>query len=163
MTSYPFPLKEALLDRLPAPGANGLRNIDVRVRGNWEGILVVNSEGSCIGIRVRRRVEEYPLPFEPSDIEDVRPACRWNLILAAVPFDLYDASVFTAFIGSPALLVLSRFVLQPLSAVAVVACLLSIYFMYQSPGFPFIRPLAAMFALAQAVLGTGWFLQWMRA
>ena len=159
-TEYPFRLSDALIRRLPAPAIDGLRNIDVKVRGTWDGILVVNAEGSCIGIRVRRRVEEFPLPFEPSHIEDVRSACLWNRALAQVPFDLYDASLVTVLIVSPALLVLSRIVLPPLSLVAAAACLLSAYFMYQSSGFPFIRPLAALAGLAQAVVGIAWFVRW---
>lgn len=132
-------------------------------RGAWDGILVVNSAGSCIGIRVRRRVEEFPLPFEPSQIEDVRPACLWNRALARIPFDLYDASLVTILIVSPALLVLSRTVFPPSSLVAAAACLLSIYFMYQSAGFPFIRPLVACVGLAQALVGITWFVRWVSA
>ena len=162
-TMYPFRLSEELSSRLPAPGADGLRDVDVKVRGAWDGILVVNSEGCCIGIRVRRRVDEFPLPFDPSQIEDVRPACLWNRALAQVPFDLYDASLVTVLIGSPVLLVLSKLVFAPLSLVAVAACLISIYFMYQVHGFPFIRPLAALAGLAQAVVGTAWFVRWLPA
>lgn len=158
--TYPFRLSDELIHRLPEPGPNGLRDIDVKVAGTWDGILVVNSDGDCIGVRVRRRVEEWPLRFKPSQIEEVRPACLWNRLLALVPFDLYDASLATVFIGSPVLLVLSKFIAPPLSAVAVVACLLSIYFMYQVSGFPFIRPLAAMVGLSQAAIGTAWFLRW---
>jgi hypothetical protein len=162
-TTYPFRLSDQLGGRLPAPGSDGLRDIDVKVRGAWDGILVVDSEGHCVGIRVRRRVEEWPLPFDPAQIEDVRPACLWNRVLAQVPFDLYGASLVTALIGSPVLLVLSKMVFPPLSLVAAVACVLSIYFMYQVHGFPFIRPLAALAGLAQAVVGIAWFVRWVSA
>jgi len=162
-TTYPFRLSDNLVGRLPRPATDGLRYIDVKVRGAWDGILVVNSDGCCVGIHVRRRVEEFPLPFEPSQIEDVRAACMWNRVLAQLPFDLYDASLVTVLIVSPALLVLSRTLLPPLSGVSTVACLFAIYFMYQSPGFPFIRPLVAVAGLAQAIMGAAWFLRWASA
>lgn len=160
MTKYPFRLADELIARLPPTAPDGLRYIDVKVGGAWDGILVVNSEGNCVGVHVRRRVEEFPLRFEVSQIEEVRPACLWNRLLAQVPFDLYAASLSTVFIGSPILLLLSNTLVPPLSAVAVVACLLSIYFMYQVSGFPFIRPLAAILGLTQAVVGTACFLRW---
>jgi hypothetical protein len=130
------------------------------VRGAWDGILVIDASGYCIGIRVRRRVEQFPLPFDPSQITDVRPACLWNRALASVPFDLYGASLVTVLLISPVLLVLSRTVFPPLAGVAGVACLLSIYFMYQVSGFPFIRPLVAMLGLGQAVIGVASLVRW---
>jgi len=162
-TTYPFDLPTSVVAQLPAPSADGLRDIDVRVGGAWDGVLVVNADGRCIGIRVRRRIEEYPLPFEPSDIEAARSACLWNRVSAAVPFDLYDASLATVLLVSPVLLILSRAAWPPLSGVAAVACLLSIYFMYQCSGFPLIRPLAASFGLGQAIVGTAWFVRWASA
>ncbi|MCE9635569.1 MAG: hypothetical protein K8T90_07685 [Planctomycetes bacterium] len=162
-TPYPFRLAEELGDRLPAPRTDGLRDIDVKVHGAWDGILVVDAERRCIGIRVRRRVEAWPLPFDPAQIEDVRPACLWNRVLAQIPFDLYDASLVTVLIASPVLLVLSKMVFSPLSLAAAVACVLSIYFMYQVHGSPFIRLLAALAGLAQAVVGIAWFVRWVSA
>jgi len=159
-TIYPFPLPKELIARLPPLAADGLRYIDVKVRGAWDGILVVDARGSCVGIHVRRRVEPFPLPFEPSQIEDVRPASTWNRLLAQLPFDLFAASLLTVFLISPALLVLSRTLLAPLSAASALACLPAIYCMYQSPGFPLIRPFAAVVGLAQAILGAVWFLFW---
>jgi len=159
-TSYPFALPTSVIGQLPAPGVDGLRNIDVLVGGTWDGILVVNADGYCIGIRVRRRVEEYPLPFEPSAIEAVRPASLWNRALAQIPFDLYDASVVTVLLVSPAFLAASYFWLPALACIAVVACLLSVYFMYQVHGFPLIRPLVALLGLCQAAVGSAWFIRW---
>jgi hypothetical protein len=159
-TTYPFRLPDDLIARLPPPTADGRRYIDVKVRGVWDGILVVDVEGSCVGIHVRRRVEEFPIPFEPSQIEDVRPACVWNRFLAQLPFDLFAASLFAVFIVSPVLLLLSRILLPPLSGASAAVCLVAIYVMYQLPGFPVFRPLAAMAGLAQAVVGALWFASW---
>ena len=159
-TSYPFRLPDDLIARLPHPGADGLSYIDVKVSDTWDGILVVNAEGNCIGIHLRRRVEEYPLPFEVSQIQDVRPACFRHRVLAQVPFDSFEASLLTVFAVSPVLLVLSRFVFAPLSAVSAVACLIAIYSLYRLPGFWVFRPLAALVGLAQAVLGASWFAHW---
>jgi len=159
-TTYPFRLPDGLIARLPPPARDGWRYIDVKVRGAWDGILVVDPGGACVGIHVRRRVEEFPLPFEPSQIEDVRPASMRNRILAQLPFGLFEASLLTVFIVSPALLVLSRTVLPPLSGASAVACLLAIYGMYQEPGFIFIRPLASLLSLAQAIVGAVWFVSW---
>jgi hypothetical protein len=156
-TTYPFPLPDALVSRLPAPAADGRCYIDVKVRGAWDGILVVDAHGSCVGIHVRRRVEELPLPFEPSEIEDVRSPCVWNRALAQLPFSLWSASLLTVFIVSPALLLMSRTLLSPLAGVSAAASLLAIYLLYQSPGFPIIRPLVALVGLAQFIVGALWF------
>lgn len=81
-TEYPFPIPDSVLHRLPAPGPEGLRALDVKVRDRWDGILLVNAEGVCIGIRVCRSIEQHPLPFDPALIEDVRPVCLRNRLLA---------------------------------------------------------------------------------
>ena len=57
---------------VPPASKDGHFYLDVRIKNRWDGVLVVNREGMCIGIYVQRRIEEYPLPFEAGDIEDVR-------------------------------------------------------------------------------------------
>jgi hypothetical protein len=110
MTSYPFSLRAELQQRLPSPSSNGKRYADVRVAGKWDGVLVIDSAGLCVGIYIRGRVEPYPLPFDPAEIEDIRPASLWNRSLASLPFDLWDVAVLTIIAISPvALSALSHF------------------------------------------------------
>jgi hypothetical protein len=156
-TTYPFRIPDDLIARLPSPGADGRSYIDVKVRGAWDGILVVDAYGSCVGIHVRRRVEEFPLPFEPSEIEDVRSPCGRNRARAQFPFSFWSASLVTVLIVSPVLLVASRTLLAPLAGLSAAASLLAIYLMYQSPGFPLIRPFAALVGLGEAIVGAAWF------
>jgi hypothetical protein len=80
-TAYPFelPIPSKSLPRL---GPDGVTFIDVRVKGKWEGVLVVNERRECVGVRSNRQTIEWDLPFLPRDIEDFRPASALNLILA---------------------------------------------------------------------------------
>jgi len=84
-TDYPFTLPEGLEKKLPAPSGDGLYYIDVRVGGKWDGILVVDKNFQCIGIHCDRQNMEFPLPFAPAEIEDIRPASLWNRTLAFIP------------------------------------------------------------------------------
>lgn len=160
-TSYPFRLPDRLISRLPRAGADGLSYIDVKVDGKWDGILVVDPEGNCRGVHVRRQVEEFPLDFESSQIEDVRAACLWNRLLAQIPLDFFDAALLLVFVVSPVVLLMSLFLLPPLSLVSTTVCLLAIFVMYKTPGFIFIRLPAALFALAQAISGIVLFATWL--
>jgi hypothetical protein len=153
MTTYPFSLPADLQQRLPSPSSNGNRYVDVRVAGKWDGVLVIDSAGMCIGIYTRGRVERYPLPFDPAEIEDIRPASLWNRCLASLPFDLWDAAVLTIIAISPASLALAWLMLPALAVVSVVACSVSIYIMYLAPGFPFLRLPVAVCGLCQIVIG----------
>jgi hypothetical protein len=163
MTTYPFQLRQELAARLPPPAPDGRCYIDVKVGGAWDGILVVDPQGVCSGIYVRRRIEEWPLPFDASQIEDVRPACPWNRVLAQIPFDLFTGSLVTVIIVSPALLVLSVLLFPPLAVVSVVACTLAIYFMYQASGFPFIRLPVAILGVGQVIVGVMLLARWTSA
>ena len=60
--------------------------LDVKFRGKWDGILVVNSERQCIGLHLGGKTVQRHLPFRPEEIEDFRPACPWNLFLSRMPF-----------------------------------------------------------------------------
>lgn len=161
-TKYPFRLPDHLICRLPAPASDGSCDIDIMVNGSWDGILVSKSDGFCVGVRVRGRVREYELPFDDSQIEDVRPACLSNRVLSAVAFGVYEGSLSGVMIVSPVLLILAHFVWRPLSAVAVVICVASICGMYARRGFPFLRPLATVFGVAQVLHGVGEFLVWLK-
>lgn len=152
-TPYPFDLPHALVGQLPPSTRDGLRYIDVRVRGSWDGVLVLDPSDRCVGIQVRGRVEQCPLPFEAASIEAVRPASLWNRVLARVPFDLHAASLVAVFIASPATLALSAVWSRALAPASIVSCLLAIRFLYLGSGFPLVRPFAALLALAQVVLG----------
>lgn len=160
-TTYPFRWAEHLIVRLPPAGIDGILHIDVKTAGEWGGILVVDAEGNCIGVYVRRRVVEYPLPFEASEIEDVRAACWRHRLLAQIPFDPFTAALLTVFVVSPVLLLTAYFALPPLSVVSTVSCIGAIYVMYQAPGFPAIRLPTALAALTQAILGVLLLVRWL--
>ncbi len=161
MTTYPFALRSDLAQRLPPSARDGFHYVDVRVNGKWDGILVVDDGGLCVGVYVSRRTQEYPLPFDASQIEDVRSASLHNRLLASVPFDLWDAALLTILVGSPIALVLAHLVLPPLGLLSILGCAGAIYVMYQSRGFPFIRPFAALFGIAQIVIGASVVWRWM--
>src|SRR4051794_31476954 len=61
-TQYPFKLPFTH-KHLPRPGRDGLTLLDVRVKGKWEGVLVVNANFECVGIRSNRETIEWDLPF----------------------------------------------------------------------------------------------------
>ena len=78
----PFPLPDRFIQKLgPLPNC-GYWKLDVLVAGKWDGILVVDTTYRCIGAFAWNRVEPENLPFSVDNIEDVRPACLWNLVLA---------------------------------------------------------------------------------
>jgi hypothetical protein len=147
-TPYPFPIPAKVIPRLPPPSRDGLIYVDVRFRAQWEGILVINELHQCIGIYATRKVFEYPLPFFPEEIEDVRSPrlINWALTFLPLGFDAYGTSLFAAWTVCPILFVVAfwwpvaALVLVPL-AIAVIAGLYSIN------GFPFLRPLTAIFIL----------------
>src|SRR5580698_6456000 len=106
MTSYPFPLPEAVMRSLQTPAGDGKHYLDVRVAGKWDGILVVDGHGMCIGVYIRRRIEAWSLPFAPNDIEAVRSASVCNRVVAAMPFDLWSSALLTIVVLSPVALLL---------------------------------------------------------
>jgi len=163
-TDYPFELPAHLSSRIPSPSSEGNVYADARVGGRWDGILVINSDRRCIGVYVHRSIVEWPLPFQPSEIEDVRPASFWNRTLANLPvgLDPYNVSVFTVWIICPLLLVFgltSNMWLLPLLGVIVIICHIG---MYSARGFPFTRfptSLAGLAFLMAGIIGfaTKWF------
>jgi hypothetical protein len=153
MTSYPFRLPEPLLSRLPPAAKDGNHYVDIRVKNRgWDGVLVVNAEGMCIGICVSRKAVEFPLPFLPADIEDVRKASLLNRVLSSMPFDLFTVALVIVFLLAPTMLALSVFVLPLflLSAV-IIGCSLAVFFLSIPSGFIFIRPLAIVLGICEVV------------
>jgi len=162
MTTYPFPLPEGLRQRLPPLSRDGNHYLDVRVAGKWDGILVINGAGMCIGIYIRRGVEEYPLPFAPGEIEDIRRASLWNRFLGSLPFDIWSAALLTIFVFSPISLILGRFIL-PFALLSIAACATAICFMYRYGGQVIIRLPAALCGVGQIVWGFVLLLRWLRS
>ena len=162
MTTYPFALPIHLQQLLPSPTPDGNRYVDVLVESKWDGILVVDRAGMCVGIYIRRQVEPYPLPFDAAAIEDVRPASLWNRCLASIPVNLWNAAVLTILLASPGVLVLASLLAPPLAVISLLACALSIRIMYLAPEFPFIRLPVAVLCLCQIITGMGFLLRSLR-
>jgi hypothetical protein len=155
MRTYPFALPTSLLTRLPSSSKDGRYYLDVRVKNRWDGILVVDHDGMCIGVYVRRRIEEYPLPFAAGDIEEIRRASLYNRALAAMPFDLYEAGLIGIMVVSPIMFVLGCFVSAFFFAAVVLACAAAIHLMYLSAGFPFTRLPVALVGIAEILFAVG--------
>ena len=83
--TYPFPFPQHLVARLPPSGQDGLRHVDVKFQGHWDGILVIDKNNNCIGVYASREIKQAPLPFKADDITDVRTASLLNRMMAAVP------------------------------------------------------------------------------
>src|SRR5947209_7906794 len=140
MTHCPFRFPDELVQRLPPAAADGCHYVDVRVAGKWDGVLVINKAGLCIGVYLGRSLQECCLPFEANEIEDVRAASLHNRVLAALPFDLWVAALLTIWVFSPTALLLGHFVAPPLALLAVVGCAAAIHVMYLSwEGWSLIR------------------------
>ncbi len=139
MIKYPFPFPEHLIPSLPKPAKDGNHYVDVRFQDRWNGILVVDARGIVIGIHVRRRIEEYPLPFKPTEIQGVRPASLYNRFLAAIPFDLWFPCLISILIISPLLLTLGFAVHKFFLLGVIPLCCGAIVLMYESSGFPLIQ------------------------
>jgi hypothetical protein len=154
VTKYPFPIPAALLSKLPAKSRDGHHYLDVCVAGKWCGILVVNGDGLCLGIYMGRTIEEWSLPFEADEIQDIRRASLWNRFLANIPFDHYSAAVLAIVLISPAALLLALLVSPWIAIVSVLICPLAVYIMYLAPGWPLTRLPAAMLGLIQLVWGS---------
>jgi hypothetical protein len=155
MPAYPFALPASLLSRLPPTSKDGRYYLDVRVKSRWDGILVIDRDGLCIGVYVRGRIEEYPLPFEAGDIEDVRRASLHNRILAVMPFDLYSAAVIVIMVFSPLMFLLGYFVSAFFFVAVVLACAFAIHVMYLMAGFPFTRLPVALLGISEILFAVG--------
>lgn len=152
VTDYPFPLPATLIAKLPTPTKDNRHYLDVRVAGVWDGVLVFDGDGMCIGVYLGRQVRPLDLTFSLTEIEDIRPASRWNLTLASFPFDLWDTALLTILVVSPIALLLGWLVWSPLALVSIFACSFSIYILYLAPGFPLIRLPVALIGVLQIVL-----------
>lgn len=157
-TTYPFDLPAHLITRLPAPSRDGNVYVDARIGSRWEGILVINSDRRCIGVYVQRSIIGWPLPFQPNEIEDLRPASIGNRLLAYLPAGVtpYNASAITIWIISPILLIFGltiNILLLPTVATIVVICHVGLY---SVRGFPFTRfptSIAGLSILVTAIVG----------
>jgi hypothetical protein len=158
LTTYPFELPTHLTTRIPSPGRDGNAYVDARIGGRWDGILVIDSDRRCIGVYVHRSIIQWPLQFQPNEIEDLRPASIWNLVLATLPagFTPYGASVVTVWILCPILLIFgltTNILLLPLVAMIVIICHIGLY---RVRGFPFSRfptSVAGLGFLVAAIVG----------
>lgn len=105
-TKYPFKLSEEFLKNAPAPDRNGQRLIDVKYfdKGSdntrWDGVLVINNNDECIGIKLDGKIQEYSLPFEPAEIIEIRPSIFRNRVISSIP---HFTDVYT---GAPYLFIL---------------------------------------------------------
>lgn len=157
MTIYPFDIAESLRHSLPERSDDGLYYTDVKFRGGWDGILVIDADFRCIGVYAGRTVKEHPLPFDPDEIQDFRPPCVINRILASLPqwFDFWIASLFGVIVASPLLLIASSFISVWIAILVIPVAGLSIMGMYSCGGFPFIRlpvALAGLMFMISALL-----------
>ncbi|MEX0939681.1 MAG: hypothetical protein WDZ59_17585 [Pirellulales bacterium] len=125
--------------------------MDVRVAGKWDGILVVDTAGMCVGVYFCRRVGECFLGFSADQIEDIRRASLLNRFLAGLPFDLYRAGVFTILVISPIALLLGVFFSPFFATFSMVACAAAIYLMSVVGGFILMRLPVVLFGLGQIV------------
>jgi hypothetical protein len=161
MTRFPFSLPDELTRRLPSPAPDGRHYVDVRVAGRWDGILVLDPSGRCLGVYLGGRLQECDLPFAAHQIEDVRRASLHNRVLTAMPFDLWDAALLTLVVFSPAALLLAYFVAPPLALLAMLGCAAAIHVMYLHRGFPLIRLPLAVAGLGQMLAGAAILLRWL--
>jgi hypothetical protein len=137
--------------------------VDVRVVGKWDGILVINKAGLCIGVYLGRRIQDCDLPFEGSKIQDVRRPSLHNRILTAIPFDLLYAALLTIGVFSPIALLLGYFLFPPLALLGVVGCAAAIHVTYLSlEGRALIRLPMAILGINQIVWGLVIVLYWLR-
>jgi hypothetical protein len=95
----PFPEKP-----LPKLRSDGTVYLDVKFRDKWDGVLVVNADRRCVGVRLGGQVSQEFLPFRPEEIQDFRPACAWNRILAEIPSILVYAFPYVCLAVLPLLL-----------------------------------------------------------
>jgi hypothetical protein len=107
--------------------------LDVRIRGEWEGILVVNENREAVGIRCGRKTFEEDLPFNPEDIEDIRPACLWNRLLVELPMAFVFGYPYACLLLLPFLIVAGPFVGWGAPAAAIAAGIIGQVIVLQHP------------------------------
>ncbi|MES2570226.1 MAG: hypothetical protein V4710_09260 [Verrucomicrobiota bacterium] len=155
-TATPFNLPKEHRCLLPPARTDGLILADVKVRGQWDGILVIDDRFRCIGVYVGRQVINWTLPFSTSEIEDYRKACLWNRFLAFMPPILLSPYA-AVWIGSPILIALGHFVSAWFLLTVPLLAVISIARMFSEGGFPLIRMPSVMAAIAFAALAVGTF------
>jgi hypothetical protein len=159
MPNHPVSLPGALVQKLPPAARNGMHYLDVQVGGKWDGIIVVDNAGIYLGVYVCRAIESWPLPFEMSAVEDIRPASLRNRALAAIPFDVFAGAVLAVVLVSPIALGLAVSASALFAILSIAICLVSDYVMYQAPGFIFIRFPVALCGIGQ-ILASAFLLGW---
>ncbi len=160
-TIYPFKLSSTEKP-LPRLRRDGTAYLDVRVRGKWDGILVVNEHREVVGIRFDRKTYRENLPFDPEDIEDIRSACLWNRLLVELPRDLVFCYPYACLLLLPLLIFAGHFVGLAGPAAAIAAGIASQAIVTQNlksyciTGLLLVIATFAMQILAVAVIITGW-------
>ena len=160
-TIYPFKLSSTKKP-LPRLRPDGTAYLDVRVRGKWEGILVVNEHREGVGIRFDRKTFQEALPFDPDDIEDIRQACLWNRLLAELPRDLVFWYPYACLLLLPLLIFAGHFVGLAGPAAAIAAGIAGQTIVLQNnnsyciTGLLLLMATFAMQVLAAAEIIRGW-------
>lgn len=147
--AYPIPMPERLHHRLPTPAADGLVYVDVKVKGVWDGILVVDSARGCIGIHLEGRVQEYPLPFEMEEVEDCRrpSLANWTLAWLSRWVDGLVAILIAVWIVCPVLLLLGSWASPWFYLAAAALAAVSLRIVPVGMTFMFGTPTAGMAAI----------------
>lgn len=159
-TTYPFDVPSRLIGRLPRRSRDGNVYADVRFRGSWDGILVVDRSHRCIGVYAGRRIVEVPLPFGADEMEDLRSPSLGHRVLSQLPpgVDPYTAgSLGIVFLG-PASLAAGALVSAWIALITVPVAFVGVWLMYQVRGCLFLRLPLAMLGIACAVSGVTLFL-----
>ena len=160
-TIYPFKLSSTEKP-LPRLRRDGTAYLDVRVRGEWEGILVVNEHREAVGIRCGRKTLQEDLPFDPEDIEDIRPACLWNRLFAELPMALVFGYPYACLLLLPLLIFAGHFVGLAGPAAAIAAGIAGQAIVLQHPksycitGLLLLMTTFAMQIVAVTEIITGW-------
>lgn len=160
LTTYPFDVPSRLIGRLQRRSRDGNVYADVKFRGSWDGILVIDRSHRCIGVYAGRRVVEVPLPFHEDEMEDFRSPSLGNRVLSQLPLGLdpYTAgSRGIVFLG-PASFAAGALVSAWIALITVPVAFVGVWLMYQVRGFPFLRLPLAMLGIACALGGVTLFL-----
>lgn len=154
-------IPQHLHQRLPLPSTDGNIYADVKFRGSWDGIIVVNSAKQIIGIYIGCHITQSPLPFSIEQIEDFRTPCLWNRILAAFPnwCNPWTFSLLSIWLLCPASVLLGAVYNNYLLLVPILLVTFAIAVMYSVRGLPFIRLPTAIAGLSFVVAGIKLFMR----
>lgn len=160
-TKYPFVLPARLITRLPRPSRDGNVYADVRLRGRWDGILVIDQTRRCVGVYEGRAIVQAPLPFAPDEMEDLRPPSLPHRLLAQIPASIgpHAAGALTVLVLAPASVVAGALLSGPLALLAPPLALVGTWLMYQARGFPLLRLPLALTGVVCSILGVLTFLR----